>query len=213
MRIETLPAGPIETNAYLLTSDSGESLLVDAPPQVEPAVRNALKRSNSRLVAVLVTHGHWDHIGDLAAMSRGDVMVFAHPGDKTWIENPEIMAAYMVPGLTVAPARVDRWVADGDRLNLAGAEIRIRHVPGHAPGNVLFYFPSLDAAFVGDALFHGGVGRFDLPGGDWNSLERSIRNQIYTLPDRTAVYSGHGPATTVGAEKKNNPFVRGGEGE
>ncbi len=85
----------------------------------------------------------------------------------------------------------------------------MRHVPGHCPGNVLFYFPALKAAFVGDALFAGSVGRTDLPGGSSEVLKESIRTQIYTLPDETAVLSGHGEATTVGVEKKTNPFVRG----
>ena len=85
----------------------------------------------------------------------------------------------------------------------------MRHVPGHCPGSVLFYFATAGVAFVGDALFNGGVGRTDLPGGDYAELERSIRTQIYTLPSNTVVYPGHGPATTVGDEKSLNPFVRG----
>ncbi len=209
MQIDVLPAGPIETNAYLLTSSSGESLLVDAPPDVEGAVRDFLKRRGSNLSGILVTHGHWDHIGDLGNFREDDVTIYAHPGDREWIENPGVMAAFMPPGLNVKPGRVDRWVEDGEVIEAAGVTIEIRHVPGHAPGNILFYFPALGAAFVGDALFRGGVGRFDLPGGDWDALENSIRKRIYTLSDETAIYSGHGPATTVGVEKASNPFVRG----
>jgi hydroxyacylglutathione hydrolase len=210
MQIDVLPAGPIETNAYLLTAESGESLLVDAPPAVEGAVRERLAQRGARLAAILVTHGHWDHIGDLGKFRGDGVDVYAHAGDREWIENPAIMAAFMPPGLEVIPGRVDRWVGDGEKLEVAGAAVEVRHVPGHAPGNILFYFPGLAAAFVGDALFRGGVGRFDLPGGDWPTLERSIRERIFTLPGETAVYPGHGPATTVMEEMRNNPFVGSG---
>lgn len=161
------------------------------------------------MAALLVTHGHWDHIGDLGVLGNDGVTVYAHPGDREWIENPGVMAAFMPPGLSIPPGRVDRWVEEGDAWEWAGRRIEVRHVPGHAPGNILFYFPSLAAAFVGDALFQGGVGRFDLPGGDWPTLEASIRERIYTLPDDTTVYPGHGPATSVGDEKRSNPFVRG----
>ncbi len=85
----------------------------------------------------------------------------------------------------------------------------MRHVPGHCPGNVLFYFKSLQAAFVGDALFNGSIGRTDLPGGNFDQLEQAIREQIYTLPDTTVVYPGHGPKTTVAQERTNNPYVSG----
>ncbi len=205
MQIDVLCAGPIETNAYLLNSGTGESLLVDAPPGVEQAVRERVGASGSRLAGVLLTHGHWDHIGDLGKFAG--VTVYAHPGDRDWIENPEQMAAFMPPGLEVAPGRVDRWLEDGETLELAGEKIEVRWVPGHAPGSVLYYFAGLGAAFSGDALFRGGVGRFDLPGGDWNALERSIRGNIFSLPPDTAVYPGHGPATTVAEEMRSNPFV------
>ena len=209
MHIDVIPAGPIETNAFLVTADSGEAVLVDAPSAVAGAVRRLLEQRGARLSAILVTHGHWDHIGDVESLHRDGVTVYAHPGDRTWIEDPEVMSAFMPPGLEIPPIQVDYWVEDGEVLDWAGAKIEVRHVPGHAPGNVLFYFPALKAAFVGDALFSGGVGRFDLPGGDWQTLETSVRDKIYTLPDETAVYAGHGPSTTVGKEKRSNPFVRG----
>jgi glyoxylase-like metal-dependent hydrolase (beta-lactamase superfamily II) len=110
-------------------------------------------------------------------------------------------------GIKVDPVAVDRWVAQGDRLTALGLEFEVRHVPGHCPGNILFQVGR--SAFVGDALFAGSVGRTDLPGGDRAELEASIRTQIYTLPDETKVYPGHGPATTVGQEKATNPHVRG----
>lgn len=109
--------------------------------------------------------------------------------------------------LNLEPIKVDRWVRQGERFEALGTTVEVRHVPGHCPGNVLFYFPALQAAFVGDALFAGSIGRTDLPGGDFDTLAQSIREQIYTLPDDTVVYPGHGPDTTVGAEKETNPYV------
>ena len=119
------------------------------------------------------------------------------------------MKRFMNMELNLEPVKVDQWVEQGTQLKALGLSIAVRHVPGHCPGNVLFYFESMSAAFVGDALFKGSIGRTDLPGGDFDLLERSIREQIYTLPAASTVYPGHGPATTVGREMKSNPHVHG----
>jgi glyoxylase-like metal-dependent hydrolase (beta-lactamase superfamily II) len=111
--------------------------------------------------------------------------------------------------LKLDPIHVYRWVAQGERLTALGEEFEVRHVPGHCAGNILFYLRAGGRAFVGDALFAGSVGRTDLPGGSFEILERSIRTQIYTLPDETTIHPGHGHATTVGAEKAGNPYVNG----
>ena len=103
--------------------------------------------------------------------------------------------------------KVDQWIEEGDRIEALGLDVEVRHVPGHCPGNVLFYFAAAGAAFVGDALFAGSVGRTDLPGGSMATLEEAIRSRIYTLPEATKVFPGHGPATTVAQEKRTNPHV------
>lgn len=208
VRLHVLPAGYIQTNAYLLTAaDRGEALLIDAPHDVWRDVNQILTASNCRLVALLLTHGHWDHTGDAAEIQATGVPVYAHEADRALIETPEVMAPFSLPGVKLAPTRIDQLVTDGQIMELAGQSIEVRHVPGHCRGNVLFYFSALTAAFVGDALFQGGIGRYDLPGGDFDVLERSIRTRIYTLPAETIVYSGHGPETTVGVEMQSNPFV------
>ncbi len=107
------------------------------------------------------------------------------------------------------PASVDEWLTTPGEFRVIGENVEVRHVPGHSDGNVVFYLPSLGWAFVGDALFRDSVGRTDLPGGDFELLRQSIQHQIYTLPEATLVYPGHGPATTVGREKAENPYVRG----
>jgi glyoxylase-like metal-dependent hydrolase (beta-lactamase superfamily II) len=119
------------------------------------------------------------------------------------------MASYAIPGLELKELPIKHWVKDGDRLELLGTKMQIRHVPGHCPGNVLVYIASAEAAIVGDVIFAGSVGRYDLPGGDFSVLEKSIKTQVYSLPDETTIYPGHGPVTTVSQEKASNPYVKG----
>jgi hydroxyacylglutathione hydrolase len=263
MNIHILPAGPIETNAYLLTEPSrGEAVLIDAPGEVWAQVEPILRQEKCRLVELWLTHGHWDHMQSAAEVVRATgARVRAHAADRAMIETPEIMKPFLMPGQELEPVKVDAWVRPGKVLTALGTTAEVRHVPGHCPGNVLFYFLPSDSsailsgvalaksealpalrlvrrslsevgslgeagakedsaaggsarlttglAFVGDALFAGSVGRTDLPGGDFATLEKSIRSQIYTLPDETKVFPGHGPATTVGEEKRNNPYVVG----
>jgi hydroxyacylglutathione hydrolase len=211
VHVYVLPAGPIQTNAYLLTDPStGEAVLIDAPEGVWAQVEPILKREGCRLSALWLTHGHWDHIQGAAEVARkSGAPIHAHLGDRAMIETPEVMRPLMLPGLVVEPSKVDRWIDDGATLGALGENVRVSHVPGHAPGSLMFYFPRAAAAFPGDALFKGSVGRTDLPGGSFEELERSIRSRIYVLPDETKVFAGHGEVTTVGEEKANNPHVRG----
>lgn len=211
MNLHVLPAGPIHTNAYLLTDPGrGEAVLIDAPGDVWPAVEPILKREHCRLAELWLTHGHWDHTQGAAAVVRATgAKVRAHADDRVMIETPEVMERFMGERLNLEPVAVDHWVVQGERFEALGATVEVRHVPGHCPGNVLFYFAGLAAAFVGDALFQGSIGRTDLPGGDFDQLLHSIREQIYTLPAATAVFPGHGPRTTVEAEMAHNPYVSG----
>ncbi|HEY0944520.1 MAG TPA: MBL fold metallo-hydrolase [Opitutaceae bacterium] len=210
MKLHVLPAGPIQTNAYLLLQPArGEAVLIDAPEGVWADVAPILAAENCRLTELWITHGHWDHTQGAAEIVRASAAkVSAHLADKRLIEEPELMKRFMGMELNLEAVHVDRWIAQGDRLAALGTEFEVRHVPGHCAGNVMFYLPAGKAAFVGDALFRGSVGRTDLPGGSMAELERSVRGQIYTLPDETTVYPGHGPTTTVGEEKRNNPFIR-----
>ena len=210
VKLHVLPAGPIQTNAYLLTEPSrGEAVLIDAPGDVWADVAPILQAEKCRLGALWLTHGHWDHTQGAAEIVRETgAKVWAHAADRMLIETPEVMERFMGEQLNLEAVRVDHWVTPGERIAALGEGIEVRHVPGHCAGNVLFYFEKEGAAFVGDALFNGSVGRTDLPGGDFAELEQSIRRQIFTLPDATAVFPGHGPATTVGAEKATNPYVR-----
>ncbi len=211
MKLHVLPAGPIQTNAYLLTAPArGEAVLIDAPGGVWSEVAAVLQADKCRLVEVWITHGHWDHTqGGAEVVRQSGAKVRAHAADRVLIETPEIMERFLGEDLSLEPLHVDAWVEQGDAFEALGVQVEVRHVPGHCPGNVLFYFPAQHAAFVGDALFSGSVGRTDLPGGDAAQLARSIREQIYTLPPNTVVFPGHGPKTTVAAERDGNPYVSG----
>ena len=215
MNLHILPAGPIQTNAYLLTApERGEAVLIDAPGDVWAEVEPILKREGCRLTELWLTHGHWDHMQGAAEVVRAtSARVLAHADDRVLIEAPGVMSDFMArftgERMILEPARVDRWVTPGEKWTTLGLEVEVRHVPGHCPGNVLFYFAAAGTAFVGDALFNGSVGRTDLPGGDFAVLEKSIREQIYTLPEKTVVFPGHGPKTTVAHERATNPYVHG----
>lgn len=211
LKLRIFPAGSIQTNAFLLSDpDKGEALLIDAPNDVSEGVDAALAEDGCELKAVLITHGHYDHIGGVATFGQRGVPLYGHEADRMMFENPESMRAYAYPpNLKLEAFAIDHWVADGDTLSVLGMQCEVRHVPGHCAGNVLFYFSEIKAAFVGDALFAGGIGRTDLPGGSFEELERSIRERIYTLPNDTVVLPGHGPNTTVGDEIATNPYVSG----
>lgn len=217
VKIHVLPSGPIQTIGYLLTdAQLGEAILIDAPGDILEKIKPLLAKEGCTLKELWLTHGHWDHTQDSAKVKREyGVLVRAHRADQPLIETPEIMEEFMGARMGLEPVKIDAFVAQGDKLTALGRIFEVRHVPGHCPGNVLFHAAEVKGAtglttgtaFVGDALFKAGVGRWDLPGGSFEVLAQAIRGQIYTLPDATIVFPGHGPRTTVGAEKATNPYV------
>lgn len=209
MLIKTFELGPVATNGYLIWDDSSkEALLIDAPQGVYERVGAFLAENGLQLTGLLLTHGHWDHIADAWKFQKDQVPVWGNRGDQHFFDNPMIMSMAMPFGLEIRPVVINHYVDQGDSIRLIGKEIEVRYVPGHAIGSVLFYFKDEKKAFVGDAIFKGSIGRYDLPGGDFGILEHSIKTQIYTLPEDTQLFPGHGPTTTVGYEMKTNPFVR-----
>ncbi|MGC4074997.1 MAG: MBL fold metallo-hydrolase [Nibricoccus sp.] len=210
MKIHVMTAGMVQTNAYLLTApELGEAVLIDAPQGVWSEVEEILKEEKCVLKELWLTHGHFDHIQGVAEIvAATGVKVFAYEADRQMMAEPEVVEARLGFPLGLKPVYPDGWFMVGEKRKAAGVEAEVRHVPGHCPGNVLFYFEGEGVAFVGDAIFAGSVGRTDFEGGSFPVLERSIRERIYTLPDSTVLLSGHGPKTTVAAERRSNPYVR-----
>ena len=209
MIIESQELPPIGTNAIALIEPGGkECVIIDAPLQAYQWATQLAAKHGCQLTALILTHGHWDHILDAHKFAQAGVPTYAHADDQQLFESPSRMASYAIPGLELQPVAIDHWVQGGDCLELLGNLLEIRHVPGHCPGNVLVYVATEKAAIVGDVIFAGSVGRYDLPGGDLSQLEYSIKTQVYSLPEQTTLYPGHGGLTTVAQEKRSNPFVR-----
>ncbi len=215
MKIEVWSLGPFETNAYLLTAENGKDCcVVDAPRDAAKTLLPEINKRGLKLTHILITHGHWDHMCDAHAFATAGAQVLAHKDDQQLIENIEAYRSRyesMMPFLTESDfhsVKVNQWLNQGDSFEAIGLNFEVRHVPGHCPGSLLFYSAQEKCAFVGDAIFKASVGRTDLPNGNWNELLKSIRTQVYTLPDETVLLPGHGGKTTVGDEKKSNPYAK-----
>lgn len=205
MRIERFPVGPLDNNLYLLTPDRGTEAIVVDPSLESEAVLRTIRERGLVVKRILLTHAHIDHI--LMARPFRDetgAPLWLHEGDRTLYELGPIQAEQM--GLAwPGTAPIDHWMADGEDAGLPGIDVKAIHTPGHSPGSVTFVTP--EGLVSGDVLFRESVGRVDLPGGDWETLVRSIRGRLFPFPKGTTVYPGHGPPTTIGHEMKVNPFV------
>ena len=210
MIIESQELPPIGTNAFaLIEPELKECVIIDAPAQAYDWALQVAEVHDCKIVALILTHGHWDHILDGHKFAEAGIPTYGHLDDTEMFASPSKMASYAIPGLELLELPITNWIKGGDRLQLLNTSLEIRHVPGHCPGNILVYVESEAAAVVGDVIFAGSVGRYDLPGGDPSVLGRSIKEQVYTLPNDTIIYPGHGPKTTVAQEKRSNPFVKG----
>jgi len=204
LRVEQLPLGPIGTNCYVVRSDaaSEEAVVVD-PSGDATELWLELARLGARCAAILVTHGHWDHlvgVGDLAEGTGAPVHM--PEGERVLLESPE---GFTPPGISIRPHTPEVLLHGGESLDLAGVRFDVLAVPGHSPAHVAY---SADGCvFSGDVLFAGSVGRTDLPGADWETLLASIESLVDALPPQTVVYPGHGPTTTLGRELERNPFL------
>lgn len=207
IKLSVIPVGPLQMNSVFLSADGPdgpEAILID--PGADPEkLLGIISDSGCRLTALIATHGHFDHIEGASEIQKiHDLPLRCHVEDTPVIEfMQQAQAGYGLP-VTPFPNFVTD-LEDGGEIDFAGIKISITHVPGHSPGQLMFRIPGY--AIVGDCLFAGSVGRTDLPGGDFPTLERSIRDHIYTLDDATIVVCGHGPDTTVGRERTSNPFV------
>ena len=208
LEIVTFTLGPVMTNAYLVADpETGEAVVVD-PADEGRVIVNEAERRGWRIGSIWLTHAHFDHLagaGQVADLVDPPPPVALHPEDyPLW----RFQGGASMFGMRIDPGpepTIDLY--DQQTLRLGGNHLQVFHAPGHTRGHVIFYFPEASVAFCGDVIFQGSIGRTDLPGGDYEALMHSIRTKILTLPDETRLLSGHGPETTVGAEKRSNPFV------
>jgi hydroxyacylglutathione hydrolase len=202
--VDRYALGPLQTNCYAVRAalDATEAAIVD-PGGDAAELRLQLARSGTACAAILITHGHFDHLGGVADLAEGTgAPVYMPAGERERLERYEEFAPAGVPGRSYTP---EHLLEGGETVEVAGITFECVAIPGHSPAHVAFHTDS--ALFSGDLLFAGSVGRVDLPGADWDTLLASVRTLADRYPPETVIYPGHGPQTTLGTELARNPFL------
>jgi hydroxyacylglutathione hydrolase len=210
MKITNIILGEYQTNSFCVTADDSakDCLVVDTGLSPQPLIDH-LQNGELNPAAVVYTHGHLDHTFGVKAIRENwpDIKVAIHKDDADMLTDADKNLSAMM-GTPLEFSAADIILNDGDEIDFAGVKLKVIHTPGHTPGGICLYCESEKLLFAGDTLFATSVGRTDFPGGDHDLLITSIRTKLLVLPDETKVYTGHGPATTIGQEKKFNPFIQ-----
>jgi glyoxylase-like metal-dependent hydrolase (beta-lactamase superfamily II) len=209
MILETFPVGPLQCNCTILGDEQTREAIVIDPGEEIGHIQKRLAAHGLKLTQILVTHGHIDHVGGALKLKRlTGAPIYLNEGDLEQLAIMQQQAAWL--GVeTPETAPPDESLVDGMTVGLSSFPAHVLHTPGHTQGSVCLHFVPLNLLVAGDTLFAGSIGRTDLPGGDYDQIIDSIQTRLLALPDETKVLPGHGPASTIGAERRANPFLRG----
>ncbi|WP_296961796.1 MBL fold metallo-hydrolase [uncultured Dialister sp.] len=211
MKIMYMVLGPFMTNTYILyNEETMEGLVVDPSFSPEQYIK-AIEEKKIHLTSIFLTHAHVDHMAGMNELRKAfpEARMYMDKRDRPFLRDPERNLSYMFPTPTLVDD-ADVWVKDGDEIETSGYTFQVIDTSGHTPGGISFYLKKEGIVFTGDSLFQGSIGRTDFPGGSMKELTGSIRKNLFALPDSTVVLSGHGEQTTIGQEKRTNPFLTGG---
>jgi glyoxylase-like metal-dependent hydrolase (beta-lactamase superfamily II) len=208
MFIKAVESGPFYTIGYLVGNEKmKQAVIVDAPKDSTSELLAAAKENGFTLIALINTHGHWDHIADNYEIQQAaNIPIWVHRNDEHYLKNPTSIL-FQLP-FTIQATQADTYLNDGDEVAIGTLKFNVLLTPGHTEGGICLYEPNEKVVFVGDTLFANSVGRTDLLGGSWETLIASIANKLLTLDDDVVVYAGHGPPTTIGRERKMNSFLQ-----
>jgi hydroxyacylglutathione hydrolase len=208
MIIRSMPLGPLQANCFIVGCETTRQAAAIDPGGDADRILSVLGKDNLKLAVIINTHGHFDHVGaNMALKQATGAQLMIHTLDAPMLAHaPQAAAAW---GLRADDSPdPDRLLEDGETIDCGDLQFNVIHTPGHSPGGCCFYIKAENALFVGDTLFAGSIGRTDLPGGDYDTLIRSIQTKLFVLPDATKVYNGHMELTTIGEEKRFNPFCK-----
>jgi hydroxyacylglutathione hydrolase len=208
MILETFPVGPLSCNCTILgDEEAGEAIVIDPGDEVS-RIHHRLTDLGLKLKQILITHAHIDHVGGALKLKRlTGAPIFLNESDLPLLKMMAVQAAWLGVG-TPETAPPDETLSDGLTVGLARYPAQVLHTPGHTQGSVCLHFAPLKMIIAGDTLFAGSIGRTDLPGGNYQQILESIHSRLLQLPDETRVLPGHGPVTTIGDERKGNPFLQ-----